>query len=197
MVFKRRSPAPFWARLREIMAPRKGWRRGYQYLGKRMQRLPDTPHRIALGLACGVMASFTPFFGFHFVIAAALAFLLRGNILASAIGTFIGNPLTFPFIAGVAMFLGHQITGIGLEFQHRVFTFGWLWDNLEAIFLPYFVGGLVPGLASSAAAYWLTRPVVAAFQKRRRRKLMTRAKQRMRRRERGKAARAAAADPAQ
>ena len=104
------------------MAPRKGWRRGYLYLGKRVQRLPDSPHRIALGFACGVMASFTPFFGFHFVIAAALAFITRGNILASAIGTFVGNPLTFPFIAGTAMYLGHRITGIGLEFQNHIFT---------------------------------------------------------------------------
>jgi len=179
------------------MAPRKGWRRGYQYLGKRMQRLPDTPHRIALGLACGVMASFTPFFGFHFVIAAALAFIVRGNILASALGTFVGNPVSFPIIAGSAMYLGHKFTGIGLEHQHRGFTFGWLWDNLDAIFLPYFVGGLLPGFAAATAAYWLGRPVIAAFQKRRRKKLMARAKLRMQRRERAKAPRAAAADPAQ
>ena len=31
--------------------------------GHRVRRLPDTPHRIALGFACGVFVSFTPFFG--------------------------------------------------------------------------------------------------------------------------------------
>lgn len=182
MVFKRRNPAPFWARLRELMAPRKGWRRGFQYLGKRMQRLPDSPHRIALGLACGVQASFTPFFGFHFVIAAALAFLIRGNLLASAIGTFIGNPVSFPFIAGSAMWLGRRITGIDMHSEQRTFSFGWLWDNLDAIFLPYLVGGLLPGIAAATVAYWLSRPVIAAFQKRRRKKMMTRAKLRMKQR---------------
>jgi uncharacterized protein (DUF2062 family) len=179
------------------MAPRKGWRRGYLYLGKRVQRLPDSPHRIALGFACGVMASFTPFFGFHFVIAAALAFITRGNILASAIGTFVGNPLTFPFIAGTAMYLGHRITGIGLEFQNHIFTFGSLWDNLEAIFVPYLVGGFFPGVAASVTAYWLGRPVVAAFQKRRRSKLMKRAKQRLHLREKAAARAKPAADLAQ
>lgn len=197
MIFKRRSPAPFWSRIREFMAPRKGWRRGFQYLGRRMQRLPDTPHRIALGLACGVLASFTPFFGFHFILAAALAFVIRANILASAIGTFVGNPATFPFIAGLAMYLGYLITGVGLRHQEQNFTFGWLWENLDAIFVPYIVGGFLPGLASAIAAYWLARPVIAAFQKRRRRKLMLRAKQRMRLREKLRARRAATADPAE
>jgi hypothetical protein len=120
----------------------------------------------------------------------------RGNILASAIGTFTGNPLTFPFIAGTAMYLGHRFTGIGLEFQHHVFTFGWLWDNLEAIFVPYLVGGLLPGLGAAVASYWLGRPVVAAFQKRRRNKLMKRAKQRINLREKAAAARRASAPDA-
>ena len=100
-MFRRRDPQPVRDRVREFLSPRKGWQRGYRYLGKRVQRLPDTPHRIALGFACGVMASFTPFFGFHFVIAAAFAFVARGNILASATGTFTGNPLTFPLIWGI------------------------------------------------------------------------------------------------
>lgn len=198
MVFKRRSPAPFWSRIKELLAPRKGWRRGYLYLGRRMQRLPDTPHRIALGFACGVMASFTPFFGFHFVIAGLLAFVLRANLLASAIGTFVGNPATFPLIAAVAMFLGHRITGIYMQPRTGEFTFGWLWENLDAILVPYLIGGLGPGVVAAAASYWISRPLVAGFQNRRRRKLMLRAKQRMRVRAQNRASRKSApTDPAE
>lgn len=188
MVFKRRDKPPFWDRLRETLAPRKGWRRGYLYLGKRMQRLPDSPHRIAIGFACGVQASFTPFFGFHFVVAAALAWVLRGNLLSSAVGTFVGNPLTFPLIASTSFWMGSRITGIHFHAPHGHYGFGWLWDNLDAIFLPYLVGGLLPGLAASVASYLLLRPAVAAFQARRRNMLMQRAKERMK----AHAARAAA-----
>ena len=179
MVFKRRDKPPFWDRAREMFAPRKGWRRGYLYLGKRMQRLPDTPHRIALGFACGMQASFTPFFGFHFVVAGALAWITRANILSSAVGTFMGNPLTFPFIAAASFYMGRVITGIHFDEPVDGYSFGWLWDNLDAIFLPYLVGGLLPGLACSVACYLVVRPMVAAFQARRRLMLMERAKARM------------------
>lgn len=178
MVFKRRERAPFWSRVREVLAPKKGWRRGYLYIGKRMQRLPDSPHRIALGFACGVQASFTPFFGAHFVIAAALAFITRSNILASALGTFVGNPLTFPLIAGSSFFVGQELTGIVIHTPDHP-SLGWLWDNIDHIFIPYLVGGLLPGLASSIAFYFVMRPIVAAYQNRRRTRLMERARQRV------------------
>lgn len=180
-MFRRRDPLPLWGRLREALSPRKGWRRGLEYLGRRMQRLPDTPHRIALGFGCGVLASFTPFFGFHFILAATIAFVLRGNLLASAIGTFFGNPVTFPFIAATAMTIGQTVTGLGIEKPADGFGFGWLWQNLDAIFVPYLVGGLAPGLATATVTYFLLRPVVAAYQDRRRLKLMARAKDRLRR----------------
>ena len=76
MVFKRRDKPPLSPALREALLPRRGWRRGIEYLGHRVRRLPDTPHRIALGFACGVFASFTPFFGLHLVWRVALAWLI-------------------------------------------------------------------------------------------------------------------------
>lgn len=195
-MFRRRDPLPWRDRIREFLSPRKGWQRGYRYLGKRMQRLPDSPHRIALGFACGVMTSFTPFFGFHFVIAAAMALVARGNVLASATGTFVGNPATFPFIAAASLWMGHHLTGIRFSEPLDGWTFGWLWDNLDAIFLPYLIGGILPGLVTSLAFYMAVRPMIAAYQNRRRLKLMERAKERVRlAHERRRAAKDAKAGP--
>lgn len=171
MIFKRREKPAFWDRMREIMYPRKGAWRGVHYLRKRIHRLPDSPHRIALGFACGAMASFTPFFGFHFVIAAVLAFVLRGNLLASAFGTAVGNPLTFPFIATASLQMGWLILGEKPHVIDEGFSFHWLVANVELIFMPYLVGGIVPGLMTSFAAYWLIGPIVEAYQDRRRKKL--------------------------
>lgn len=186
MVFKRRDRQPIGVRVKEFFAPRKGWRRGIAYLGHRIQRLPDTPHSIAIGFACGVYTSFTPFFGFHFVIAAALAWLLRGNIFASAIGTFVGNPVTFPFIMGVSIELGDYFLGIdaglldgfsSLDFLDKIYL---LLRNIFDLVLPYFVGGLLPGLAAATVSYFVLEPTVRGYQSRRRAKLMRRAKQRLR-----------------
>ncbi|MGM0585409.1 MAG: DUF2062 domain-containing protein [Pseudomonadota bacterium] len=179
-MFRRRDPAPIAQRVREFLSPRKGWQRSYRYVAKRMQRLPDTPHRIGMGFACGVLASFTPFFGLHFLTALLLAVVTRGNLLAAAAGTFAGNPITFPFIAAVSIWLGRLITGIEIAEPHHGMTFGWMWDNVDAIFIPYLVGGLLPGLISAAASYWVLRPIVAAYQARRRGKLVARARERVR-----------------
>ena len=86
MVFRRRNKRTKLKNLKELFLPEKGWRRAFEYLSLRIRRLPDTPHRIALGLACGVLASFTPLFGFHFLVGALLAFLVRANIFASILG---------------------------------------------------------------------------------------------------------------
>lgn len=201
MIFKRREAPGFWNRLREILYPRKGFWRGMDYIRKRLHRLPDSPHRIALGFACGAMASFTPFFGFHFFIAAGMAWVVRGNILAALFGTVVGNPLTFPFIAPLALWLGRWMLGrgsdAGSEFEVVTHAFAnamnsiWItmqsWfgygpsmldgliDFLDEVFLPYLIGGILPGLVTAVISYWIIGPIVAAYQERRRRRLAKRA----------------------
>ena len=157
--------------MRESAYPRKGWWRSVGYVNKRVQRLPDTPERIAFGFACGAFASFTPFFGLHFMLAALLGWLLGGNILAALLGTAVGNPVTFPFIAASALNIGWWILGIDPVEDAGHLSVSWLWDNLDLIFLPYLVGSIVPGLAMAIACYMLCRPLVAAYQKRRRERL--------------------------
>ncbi|MBE6452757.1 MAG: DUF2062 domain-containing protein [Alphaproteobacteria bacterium] len=65
-----------------------------------------TPYSLAVGMACGVAISFTPFVGFHILLAAITAWILRGNVLASALGTIAGNPWTFPFIWVTVLYTG-------------------------------------------------------------------------------------------
>ncbi|MEM6973801.1 MAG: DUF2062 domain-containing protein [Pseudomonadota bacterium] len=154
--------------------PRKGLKRGVSYLGKRIRRLPDSPHRIALGVACGAVASFTPLFGFHFFVAVFLAWCVRANMLASAFGTAVGNPITFPLIAYASLSVGWWITGEKVGDQDNL-SFGWLTENIDAIFYPYAVGGILPGLTTGIVCYFVVGPFVAAYQERRRKKLAARA----------------------
>lgn len=77
----------------------------------RLRKLRGTPHSVAAGFACGVAISFTPFIGFHLILAAATAWLVRGNIISSAAGTLIGNPWTFPFIWAAVLSTGNFMLG--------------------------------------------------------------------------------------
>ena len=188
MVFKRRKPRTYVEILSESFYPRGGWTRAVRYVGHRLQRLPDPAHKISRGIAVGVLISFTPLFGMHFFLATLLALALRANVLAALLGTFVGNPLTFPLIAAVSMELGSWILGHGsvpLPLVLSAFSDASidLWRNFIAlfsgkpvhwsgldifwdrVFLPYLVGGLVPGFAAAIAAYVLANPIIAAYQK--------------------------------
>lgn len=148
--------------------PRSGVRRAWSYWVCRLSRLRVRPHKISLGFAAGAFASFTPFIGFHFLIAAALAFLMRGNLLASAIGTVVGNPLTFPFIWLATFQTGHAILGASAAHTDRAAGAGpslaaahdWqaYWEVLGEVVWPMSVGaiplGLVGAVVSYAVCYW-------------------------------------------
>ncbi|MHC0051874.1 DUF2062 domain-containing protein [Actibacterium sp. D379-3] len=178
---------------KEFVYPRGGWQRAFYYMRHRVRRLPDSPERIARGIFAGVFTSFTPFFGFHFVIAAIVARIINGNLLAALTGTFIGNPLTYIPIGVICLKIGHFL--MGSRFDENVDTslvnkflgaaddllenFLALFTSAEAnwanlaqfyheVFLPYLVGGIVPGLIAGLIAYYLSVPVITAYQKHRR-----------------------------
>lgn len=198
MVFKRRSPRSFLQWLKNMAYPDGGWQRAGSYVWHRLRRLPDTPERVAKGIAAGVMVSFLPLFGFHFLSAAALAWVLRGNILASLLGTFFGNPFTFPLIVVSSMETGSLILGRGHMVNPRRaldgFKHVWdeIWANLHAVFtperanwdgtraflsdvfLPYMLGGMVVGSLVAVAAYFVSLPIIRAYRARRQRKLQKR-----------------------
>jgi uncharacterized protein (DUF2062 family) len=88
-----------------------GWRRLGLYLLKRLTRLSGTPQGIACGFACGAAISFTPFIGLHIALSMLLAWLLRGNLIAAAVGTVVGNPWTFPFIWLATYKVGQMLLG--------------------------------------------------------------------------------------
>ena len=194
----KRQPRSYLQMAGEFVYPRGGWSRAVQYVAHRMGRLPDQPHRIARGFAAGTFINFTPLFGFHLLGALGLAWALRGNLLAAVLGTFIGNPLTIPFMAMISMALGRWMLGVdgslapaailgafasaGRQLTHNFMSLfdGRVaqWDQLQtffhAIFLPYLVGSIVPGLISALIAHYLTVRVVEGYQRHRAARMLRR-----------------------
>ena len=75
---------------------------------------PTARSALRKGIAAGVFVSFTPLFGFHLIVAAGIALVCaRAMILAALLGTFFGNPFTFPLILVSAMETGSLILGRG------------------------------------------------------------------------------------
>ena len=193
MVFKRRDKRSAYTVLFSTLWPKGGWSRAFQYVKHRLRRLPDTPERIARGIAAGVFATFTPLYGLHFIVAVVIARISNGNVLASLLGTFFGNPLTYFPIGAVSIKTGNFILGNQTESleKDRSFVVKFVdagrdlktniwsvfsgkpadWANVllfyEEVFFPFLIGGIVPGVVISIIAYFLTVPIIQAYQKRR------------------------------
>lgn len=186
------------------MWPRTGWRRFFVYYVKRLTRLSGTPHNIAAGVACGVAISFTPFVGFHVVLGALLALVVRGNLLAMVAGTLVGNPWTFPFIwvatyeIGQFLLGGHALSALPMPWSFQdlagyvshaareattvgpVTMVRHLAADLSVVAWPMTVGGVPLGLAAGLLIYFPLLRMVAAYQHARQRRRRQREQRRRR-----------------
>ncbi len=194
MVFKRRDRRPILQALLDFLYPRGGWARAFEYVKHRVRRLPDTPEKISRGIWAGVFVCFTPLFGLHFVCAALIAMMMRGNLLAAIMATFFGNPLTFPPIGFVSIKLGSWLLDLpqgreahlGQKFADASFDLGHNfralfneqkidWHGMKVfyddVFFPYLIGGMIPGVICATVAYYLSVPLIGAYQNRRRKRL--------------------------
>lgn len=164
MVFKRRTPHGFWDRIRGFVWPRMSLRRVASYYKRRVVRLPGTPHSIAAGFAAGAAVSFTPFMGFHFLLGAAVAYLTRGNLIASALGTLVGNPWTFPLIWVVIYEIG---TLVMQERETRVpwnsLSFTYLLDHIDEVLVPMIIGGGIMSIIVFPLFYFPIRIMIQGF----------------------------------
>jgi uncharacterized protein (DUF2062 family) len=80
----------------------------YKMLSK-LDSLKGNTKKIAKGFATGVAISFTPFVGFHLLLAIFITKITKQNSAAAALGTLAGNPWTFPFIWYATLYIGRFI----------------------------------------------------------------------------------------
>ena len=146
-MFRRRTPLSLLQQLRAFIWPKRGFSRVVRYLTRRIMRMPGTPYSIACGVACGAAISFTPFIGFHIILACAICVALGGNVIAALFGSAIGNPLTFPMFLVSANKVGKVILTY-LGFNMPLQFDGVLAQSSDALalFIPISIGGSVTAI---------------------------------------------------
>lgn len=170
MLFKRKNDLTFWAKIKNFIYPKKGIIRAYKYIFKRVTRIPDKSHAIAIGVACGVGISMTPFVGFQLFLTALCTFILRGNIVAGLLATAIGNPITFPFIWLGSYKLGNIIIGQVENSTYNIsfielfkdmkeavvmLDFDLLIEKVLPILIPMTIGGMIMAIFFAFLTYYL------------------------------------------
>ncbi|KWT72021.1 hypothetical protein APY04_0304 [Hyphomicrobium sulfonivorans] len=168
-----------------LLAPFKewGWLQGARDSIRRMLQQRATAHEIALGCALGAFVSITPLLGVQTLMAIVMAFVLRASVPAAIVGTFIGNPLSWPFIWVSTYLMGLQMVGLEGAFdaaavQRNIELLGnalldpspQLLDATAALFWPLLwpmlAGSLPIGLLTAAVVYYVSRNSVRAWRSR-------------------------------
>ncbi len=176
-MFQRRVKTSKTRQVANFFWPSIGFKRSTRYLGYRLARLPGTPYSLAAGFAFGAAISFTPFVGLHFLFGGLLAWIFRANILASAFGTAVGNPWTFPFIWTAIYNLGYWMLGgengeTGAftantmdQFFHGLVENGWqsVSDIFSTIIFPMLIGSIPVFIAIWVIFFYPLRALIRKF----------------------------------
>jgi hypothetical protein len=169
--------------VRSLTALMARWTPGLRRVGRQLVGLNASPHEIALGCALGAFVSITPLLGIQMLLACILAFALRASIPAAVLGTFVGNPLSWPFIWVSTYVMGLQMVGLEASFDpaavHRNVQLLWaalldpspqLLDVTASLFWPLLwpmLAGSVPiGLLTAAIVYYISRNAVRGWRSR-------------------------------
>jgi uncharacterized protein (DUF2062 family) len=128
----------------------------------------DTPERTAGAFALGVFFGFSPFLGFHTLLAIVAAFLLDMNRVAVLLGVYANLPWFLAPYYAIATMVGSEITGkrpppefrahLGQLFELSLFQMDF-WHRLivlmKPLLWPYTVGSLLCAIILAVAAYHL------------------------------------------
>lgn len=137
----------------------------------------DTPERTAAAFAMGVFIGFSPFLGFHTIIAVILSFVFNLNRVAALLGVYSNLPWIIAGYYAFTTMLGARITRTVLpaDFRDRLLAlfdlsvwsrdFWWqLRALLEPLITPFMIGSLIGCTILAMVAY----PAALAFVRRRR-----------------------------
>lgn len=123
------------------------------------------PNRIAAAAAIGVIVGFSPYIGFHTVIAIGLSFIFNLPLYPLIVGAYITNPFTFIPIYTACYKFGELVTGQTAEFPVNFsdMTFKTILTTAKTIFVPFFTGAHLLGLILGGITYILSYYLVKKY----------------------------------
>jgi uncharacterized protein (DUF2062 family) len=135
---------------------------------KKILLLDCPPSRIAASAALGVIIGFSPYIGFHTVIAIGLSFILNLPLYPLIVGAYITNPFTFIPIYTVCYKFGEIVTGrkaeVPVDFSELTLTS--IFTTAKTFIVPLFTGSHLLGLILGAITYILSYYLVKKYKDR-------------------------------
>lgn len=107
---------------------------------------------VTRAVALGLFLAFVPL-PIHMLLAAIFAILLRLNVPAAIMATFISNPLTIVPLYIFAYLVGCTLLGVPAQPMHFDLSWHWLSTGLLPIWKPFLLGCLVMGVTTALTGY--------------------------------------------
>lgn len=131
-------------------------------------KVRGNPREIALGFALGIFIGMSPTMGIQMPIAVFFALIFKWNKISAAMGVWITNPITAPFMYGLTYFVGAKILGLRIseEISDRLDaeTFSGILSKAPEILWALIIGGIVLGLPLALLSYYLCYSAVRKYQ---------------------------------
>jgi uncharacterized protein (DUF2062 family) len=144
--------------------------RSLKKIYERFLRIRGRPREIALGFALGLFIGMTPSIGTQMAIAAFVAALFKWNKFSAAIGVWITNPLTAPFIYSLNYLIGAMLLeikrGYRLPTEIGISGMSHILHKAPEVFWALLLGGAVLGLPLAVAGYYFSYSAITRYQER-------------------------------
>jgi uncharacterized protein (DUF2062 family) len=131
-------------------------------------KIHGEPRDIALGFSLGLFIGMAPIMGLQTIMVLFLATLLKWNKLAAAVGVWITNPLTAPFIYGITYLTGAGIIGINhhryIDPEQSITIISRIITMAPDVILSMVIGGIILGIPVAFAGYFISYFVVLEYQ---------------------------------
>lgn len=133
----------------------------------RFLKIRGNAREIALGLALGLFIGMTPFMGFHTAIAVFLAAILKWNKISSAIGVWITNPISAPFIYSFTYYIGAKLLFIKKAFlpfsEFNPTIILTMTQKAPKIIIVLTIGGIIVGLPLAIFGYYFSYSAILKY----------------------------------
>lgn len=127
---------------------------------KTILSLDSHPGHISLGFSVGVFISFTPFIGFHSIMAIVIAFVFRLNKLTCVTATWVNTPLTVIPMLGLSYKLGSFLLG---DPPVELHVKSMEWQYLKPHAASLMIGSSIIGFLAAVLSYIVVYYVIVRY----------------------------------
>ncbi|MFC1534551.1 DUF2062 domain-containing protein [Thermodesulfobacteriota bacterium] len=136
---------------------------------ERFLKIRGDSKKIALGFALGLFLGVSPSMGFQIGIAVFLAAILKWNKISAAVGVWITNPITAPFIYGLTYLIGARLLRIKKTFnpeqELNLEMISSMLSKTPEVIWALVLGGIILGLPVAVAGYIFSYSAITKYRK--------------------------------